>query len=174
MDSNGARRLRALGTNVIVLFASPAALFNASLVLAESMLTKLQQQLKSVSEVRRRYSSHQIHSHKPLHAPALLHSLLPYLPTCLTTCISLPPLLSRLYSPCLAHVSPRGLASASSCTSPVSCPHGPSSSGLSEHPQAQTHGEPRQAHRVCIVYASCMHRVCIACSPPACCLQPVL
>ena len=70
---------------------------------------------------------------------------------------TLPPLLSRLYSPCLAHVSPRGLASASSCTSPVLCPHGPSSSGLSEHPQAQTHGEPRQAHRVCIVYASCMH-----------------
>ena len=79
MDSNGARRLRALGTNVIVLFASPAALFTASLALAESMLTKLQQQLKSVSEVRRRYSSHQIHSHKPLHARLLLSYIPSYL-----------------------------------------------------------------------------------------------
>ena len=52
LDANGARRLRALGTNTIVLFASPAALLDASYTLVEATLTKLKQQLSSVSEVR--------------------------------------------------------------------------------------------------------------------------
>ena len=50
IDRNGVRQLRALGTNVIVLFASPAALLLANETLDAEGLQKLQEELRSVSE----------------------------------------------------------------------------------------------------------------------------
>ena len=47
LDRDGGRRLRALGTNTIVLFASPASLLLSNLTLSEVGLSKLREELSS-------------------------------------------------------------------------------------------------------------------------------